>query len=100
GRFVARYLALNDDHGSNRILSTAFSILAGGGILALVATIVMVKFFFGSFHVEQQFEGAAKTALLITGLTMACALPLGTFSSLLVAMERFDILSGVTIIGE
>jgi O-antigen/teichoic acid export membrane protein len=27
-------------------------------------------------------------------------LPLGTFSSLLVAMERYDILSGVTIVGE
>ncbi len=100
GRFVARYLALNDDRSSNRILSTAFVILACGGLLALAGTIVVVKFFFGSFHVEPQYAAAAQTALVITGLTMSCTLPLGTFSSLLVAMERFDILSGVTIIGE
>src|ERR1017187_1812201 len=100
GRFVARYLALNDDESGNRILSTAFAILLGGGLLALSATIVVVTFFFGSFHVDMHFELAAKVALLITGLTMSCALPLGTFSSLLVAMERFDILSGVTIIAE
>lgn len=100
GRFVARYLALDDDRSGNRILSTAFAILAFGGALALVATIVIVKFSFNSFHVEHQYQEAAKTALLIAGLTMACALPMGTFSSLLVAMERFDILSGITIIGE
>lgn len=100
GRFVARYLALNDHHSANRTLSTAFGILASGGTLALLATIVIVKFFFHSFHVEAQFESSAKTALIITGVTMSCALPLGVLSSLLVALERFDILSGVTIVGE
>jgi O-antigen/teichoic acid export membrane protein len=100
GRFVARYLALNDHHSANRTLSTAFCILSSGGAIALVATIVIVKFFFHSFHVDPQFETPAKTALLITGLTMSCALPLGVLSSLLVALERYDILSGVTIIGE
>jgi O-antigen/teichoic acid export membrane protein len=100
GRFVARYLALKDDQSSNRILSTAFAILGCGGMLTLIATLVAVRFFFGSFHVEPQYAAAAKTALIITGITMSCALPLGTFSSLLVAMERFDILSGVTIISE
>ena len=100
GRFVARYLALNDDRSSNRILSTAFFILACGGLLALTGTIVAAKFFFGSFHVEPQYAAAAKTALIITGLTMSGALPMGTFSSLLVAMERYDILSGVTIVSE
>ena len=100
GRFIARYLALKDDHSVNRVLSTAFAILAAGGLLALAGTLIVVTFFFDSFHVDEQFRAAAKTALLITGLTTSLALPLGTFSSLLVSLERFDILSGVTIVGE
>jgi O-antigen/teichoic acid export membrane protein len=100
GRFLARYLALEDDRSANRTLSTAFGILALGGTLALLATVLMVEFFFPSLRVDPQFQSAAKVALLITGLNMSCVLPLGVFSSLLVALERFDILSGVTIIGE
>jgi O-antigen/teichoic acid export membrane protein len=38
--------------------------------------------------------------LLIAGLNMASILPLGVFSSVLIALERFDVLSGVTIVGE
>ena len=100
GRFVARYLALDDHHSANRILSTAFAILATGGTLALLAIFVIVKFSFHAFHVDPQFESSAKIALVISGVAMSCALPLGVLSSLLVALERFDILSGVTIVGE
>ncbi len=59
-----------------------------------------MEFGFRYFHVEPQFLPAAKLAFSIAGLTMASVLPLGIFSSVLVALERFDILSGVTIIGE
>jgi O-antigen/teichoic acid export membrane protein len=100
GRFLARYIALKQDEQASRTLSTAFVILTAGGILALLATVVMVAFFFDSLHVSPRFYSAAKTALVITGLNMSCVLPLGVFSSLLVALERYDILSAVTIAGE
>jgi O-antigen/teichoic acid export membrane protein len=100
GRFVARYLALHDDEKCNRTLSTAFAILAFGGILALLATAIVLVFFFDSFHIEPGYRFAAKVALIIAGLNMASVLPLGVFSSLLAGMERFDILSGATILGE
>ena len=100
GRFLAHHLALKDDLQANRTLSTAVGILAVGGGLALLATIVMAEFFFPSFHVGPQYESSAKIALFITGINMSCVLPLGVFSSLLVALERYDILSGVTIVGE
>lgn len=100
GRFLARSLALKDDDKTNRTISTAFAILAFGGTLSLTATLLMVNVFFDSFRVDPDLQSAAKTALLIAGLNMSCILPLGVFSSLLVAMERFDILSGVTMIGE
>jgi O-antigen/teichoic acid export membrane protein len=81
GRFVVRYLALNDEDNVNRTASTAFAILAAGGTLALLATLIVVNFLFGNFKVEPQFMSAGKTALLITGVNMSCILPLSIFSA-------------------
>jgi O-antigen/teichoic acid export membrane protein len=100
GRFVARYLTLHEDENVNRTVSSAFAILTAGGALALLATAVVVRFFFGSFHVEPQYEISGKLALWITGVNMAAVLPLSVFSSVLIAMERYDVLAGVTLTGE
>jgi O-antigen/teichoic acid export membrane protein len=60
----------------------------------------VVTFFFDSFHVEPQYQISGKLALWITGFNVACILPLGVFSSVLIAMERYDVLSGVAIVSE
>jgi len=100
GRFVTRYLALGDDANVNRTTTTAFAILGAGGLLAFIATILIAAFFFGSFRIQPQYTTAARIALVLTGLNMACILPLGVFSALLFAQERFDVVSGITIVGE
>jgi O-antigen/teichoic acid export membrane protein len=100
GRFVTRYIALNDDGLVNRTCSTAFVILGCGGLLAFVATVVIATFFFDSFRVEPSLASAGRLALLLTGLNISCILPLGVFSAVLIALERFDVLSGVTIVSE
>jgi O-antigen/teichoic acid export membrane protein len=96
-RFLARHLELNDDRGVNTTASTAFVILIAGGLLALLATVVIALFFFQSLRIEPQYASAARTALLITGINISCLLPLGLFSAILYASERFDIVSGITI---
>jgi O-antigen/teichoic acid export membrane protein len=100
GRFVTRYIALKDDERVNRIVSTAFALLVGGGVLALIATVLIAIFLFDSFRIGPEYASAGRIALLITGLNVSCILPLGVFSAVLVAEERFDVLSGVTIVGE
>jgi O-antigen/teichoic acid export membrane protein len=97
GRFVARYVALGDEENVNRTVSTAFVMLSVASVIALVTTWVVVQFFFERFKVEPQYVESGKTALLLTGLNMACILPLGVFSAVLIAIERFDIVSGVTM---
>jgi O-antigen/teichoic acid export membrane protein len=96
-RFLARHLALKDDAGFNSTVSAALLILTCGGILAFLATLVISIFFFDSFRVEPEYASAGRTALLITGVNMSCMLPLGVFSAVLYASERFDIVSGITI---
>jgi O-antigen/teichoic acid export membrane protein len=99
GRFVARHIAMNDDPGVNRIASTAFAMLGLAGGVALLATIIIAEFFLGGFGLGAELRSPARAALLIAGLNMSCALPLGVFPAILVGLERFDILSGITTVG-
>lgn len=100
GRFVTRHIALNDAQGVNRTVSTAMVILGCGGLVAFLATLVIATFFFDSFGVEPQLASSGRTALLLTGLTMSLLLPMGVFSAVLIALERFDVLSGITTVSE
>jgi O-antigen/teichoic acid export membrane protein len=98
GRFVARHVALCDADKVNRTVSTAMTILSCGGLLALLATAV-IELNFDRFKVGADLQGTAKAALLVAGIQIACSLPLGVFGAVLVALERFDIMTGVTIAG-
>jgi len=98
GRYVARYVALNDVKNVNRTVSTAMAILAAGGLIAALATIALY-FGFGAFKVERQYASAAKIALLLAGANISLALPMGAFSAVLISLERFDVMTSVTAIG-
>jgi O-antigen/teichoic acid export membrane protein len=98
GRFVARYIALKDPRGVNRTVSTAIAILGGGGALALVASGILY-FSFSHFHIEPGFLATARLSMLIAGLNISIALPMGVFGAVLIAEERFDVMTGITVTG-
>lgn len=98
GRFVARHLARNDDQSVNRTISSAFAILGAGGMLALIVSIIL-NLSFGVFKVEPSLESAARSALLISGLTIGLALPMGVFGAVLISLERFDVMTAVNVAG-
>lgn len=96
GRFVARNLALGEHESVNRVLSSALAILAGAGAAAFTITMAL-RFGFGSFAIDAEYQASARLALLIAGLNISIALPAGTFGGLLIAMERFDVLTGISV---
>lgn len=98
GRFVARYVALKDEDNVNRTINSALTMLATGGFAALLAAVLM-NFCFGIFKIEHQFESAARIALLIAGVNISLALPMSVFNAVLFALERFDVVTGVTVLG-
>jgi O-antigen/teichoic acid export membrane protein len=100
GRFVTRHLALNDEQNVNRTASTAFAMLACAGFAAFLVTLAIAVFLFDAVKVEPEYAATGRLALMLAGLNMSCALPLGVFSSVLIAMERNDVLSSVTVVGE
>jgi O-antigen/teichoic acid export membrane protein len=99
GRFVARYVAMKDADRVNRTVSTAVTILGLGGLLAFVSSVLISQFLLGAFKVDAEQLSTAKTALIIAGLNMSCALPLAVFTAVLIGLERFDVLSGISMIG-
>lgn len=99
GRFVARYVGLEDSESVNRTLSTAVAMLAAGGVVVLIATGVLIANFSTAFRVEHSYQASAKIALLIAGIQICVALPMSVFSTILMSHERFDIMTGVTVTG-
>ena len=98
GRFVARYLALNDEDNVNRTVNTAVALLGLGGLVAIIATLLIYAGF-GVFKVDVEFESAAQTALLIVGINIGVTLPLGVSGGILISLERFDVTTCVSIVG-
>jgi len=99
GRFVAHHVALDDSESVNRTLSTAIAMLAGGGLVVLLATGFLVANFSTAFRIEHAYETSARIALLIAGIQICIALPMSVFSTILMSLERFDIMTGVTVTG-
>jgi O-antigen/teichoic acid export membrane protein len=98
GRFVARYMALKDDDNVNRTISNALTMLGAAGVLGLLATVI-ANFSFGIFKIDQHSQADARIALLIAGVNISMALPLSVFNAVLFSLERFDIVSGITVMG-
>ena len=97
GRFVSRYVALEDTQNVSRTVSNAIAILGCGSVLTALATIGMTVAL-PSFRLDPQLLASARIALVLAGLNIAVALPMGVFGGVLVALERFDILSRAGIV--
>jgi len=98
GRYVARYLGLGDSENVNRSVNSAFVILGASGLLAFLCAVVLGTML-GRFHVDVQLQPSAQTALLLAGLNISLGLPLGIFSAVLMALERFDIINSIGVGG-
>jgi O-antigen/teichoic acid export membrane protein len=97
-RRIPMYLAKGDDEGIRSVVSTAllfFSII--GAVLALLSVLLYVKI--GDwFAIEADLVPAARTLVLIVGLGFAISTPLQLTTAVLSGLQRFDVISIVTLI--
>ena len=98
GRFVARHVALGDHREANRTISTALVMLAVGGGLALLASLVASRNV-GAFKIDPALASAASLVVCIAGLNISFALPMGVFGAVLASLDRFDVMTVVVICG-
>lgn len=96
-RHVAFHRSKNDIDAVNRLLSTATAILLGVAAVTVLATIGVIAIFFHIIEVAPEQHDAVIYALLLVGVNLALTFPLGTFSGILWAYERFDLQNRVDI---
>lgn len=97
GRYVARYVGLRDPDNVNRTISTSMAMLAIAGTAVMLITIVLSSIFTNFFKVEPEFVSPARIVLLIGGLQVAIALPMGVFNTPLWATERFEVVTAISV---
>ena len=98
GRNVAFYRARDDQHNVNVMLSTSTAYLVLAGLVAVVATFALLFFIGRRFDVPADQVDAARLAILLVGLSLACALTFNVFDAVLWGFQRFDLLNGIDIV--
>jgi O-antigen/teichoic acid export membrane protein len=97
-RYVARYAAIAEwDELSNVVNTTliAYSVLA---LLMLLASAVVALRFELFFHVSPEWQHVAKLLILVFGGGTAVSVPIGVFSAVLEALQKFIWVSTVQVI--
>lgn len=99
-RHVAFARARHDQESVNSILSTAQAILTAAGLITVIATFILVALIGRHDGIPPEQLSNVRTAMLLSGLTVAMILALSVFDAMLWAYERFDLLNGVGVIAD
>lgn len=92
GRFVAHYTELGDIKKRSGVVSSAFALLSGLGMIGLVGIATLawqLPHLFKDMPTALQQD--AQLSLLIVGGSLAIGLPFSAFSGVFVGLHRYDI---------
>ena len=95
-KYVAKCKAVADWLGLNKIVSTIFTIYLAFGLLALVVTgviILMLPAFQNFRELPPDMLANARLAFVMIGLNIAMVLILSTFRSMLIGVQRLDLVN-------
>jgi O-antigen/teichoic acid export membrane protein len=96
-RYISRFDGLHDQQAINYLFSTSLTIFAAAGSMVLIASLVLAWFWTQPFGVSQEVAIEMRWMLAILGVNLAIGLPLGTYKSVLIGLERFPVLNGLRI---
>ncbi|HMC63301.1 MAG TPA: oligosaccharide flippase family protein, partial [Gemmataceae bacterium] len=88
-RYVARFEAVEDRDGLNRVFSTSLCIFAVAGLVAGLLTAGMAFTGIQLLHIPAELFDEARGMFLLLGLNLAIGLPLGVFPAVLDGLERY-----------
>jgi O-antigen/teichoic acid export membrane protein len=93
---VARFVAHSTERGDleyrDRIVSTAFALLAISGCVAFIGILALVIFMPEMFHqINGSLMDSVRLAVLLVGGSLALSLPSSTFAAIFVGLQRNEI---------
>lgn len=90
GKFVAEHDAAGDREASHHIVSTSFTILAIGAVIAIMGIAIMAGHVPQLFHqMPASLVPEVRLGLLVVGFSAALALPFGAFSSIFTGLQQY-----------
>jgi len=96
-RYVSKGHTTQDHDGASEILSAAFWVRMQIGALVILLCAVLSALFPVLFRVPPALARDAREAVLIIGLTAALTLSVGVFGAVISALNRYDLLTIVTL---
>ena len=97
-RFVAHADELNDEKEREGIVSTAFFLLVGACVLAMLAIGILAWQLPNVFRtMPTSLHGSSRVALLLMGGSFALGLPVAVIPSLFIGLQRNDIPAAIAI---
>ncbi len=97
-RFVSKGTAQDDHQEANRAVSGALWIRLWISLAIIVVGLLASAGFNHVFKIPVDLQQTARFAVLITAVTVAMNLWCGVFGGVLVALHRYDLTSGVSIL--
>jgi O-antigen/teichoic acid export membrane protein len=97
-RFVSKHHAQEDHLESSRAVSAAFWFRVGIGVVVVIIGLLLPQIAISIFRIPLEMQAATRWAIGITATSFAITLTMGVFGGVLVALQRFDLVSGVTVV--
>lgn len=97
-RYVSAQRASGDNDGLSRTLSSAIALYSSVGLIVVLATLVVSVNFAGWFNITPDQVPAARTTVLLAGLSLALGFPFGVFGATLSGLQRYDIANWLGIL--
>lgn len=97
-RFVSRGHAQGNHLESNQAVSAAVWLLQRVGLGVIAVSFLLSVSIVHFFPIPPELQSQARWAILLTGTSLSVTLAFGVFAAVLIALHRFDLLSGVMIL--
>jgi O-antigen/teichoic acid export membrane protein len=95
--FVAKHQARGEDLESSQAVSFALAFRVLISMVVIVATLLLAAFASKIFHIPPELRSAARWAIILSGVNLSLGMIFGLFGGVLAALQRFDLISGITI---
>lgn len=97
-KYVAEHRATGDMAQASRMVATALSLYTGLGVLAVVLTVALAPIFPNLFNIPASARSTATWLLLLSGIGLGISIPASTTTAVLRGLQRFDVVSLLSIV--
>lgn len=97
-RYIPVFLAKNDNDGVQRVVSVSILYLYFTSVMLAIITLVVHRYVAVWFAIPSDLIGVTKNLVLIVGFSFVVIMPFQMYSGVLSGLQRYDIISIVTVI--